>query len=78
MLRVSDHHLAQVNIARMKAPLDSRVMEGFVARLDEINALFSGPLLSGLRVGGRVSGGRGRWMTPEGGLGATQLTLAGS
>jgi Domain of unknown function (DUF3291) len=33
------HHLAQVNIARMKAPLDSPVMEGFVARLDEINAL---------------------------------------
>jgi hypothetical protein len=33
------YHLAQVNIARMKAPLDSPVMEGFVARLDEINAL---------------------------------------
>jgi Domain of unknown function (DUF3291) len=32
-------HLAQVNIARMKAPLDSPVMAGFVARLDEINAL---------------------------------------
>lgn len=31
--------LAQVNIARMKAPLDSPIMAGFVARLDEINAL---------------------------------------
>lgn len=35
----SGHHLAQVNIARMLAPLDSPVMAGFVARLDEINAL---------------------------------------
>ncbi|HJW94181.1 MAG TPA: DUF3291 domain-containing protein [Thermoanaerobaculia bacterium] len=33
------YQLAQVNIARMKAPLDSPVMEGFVTRLDEINAL---------------------------------------
>jgi hypothetical protein len=33
------YHLAQVNIARMKAPLDSPVMSGFVARLGEINAL---------------------------------------
>jgi len=32
-------HLAQVNIARMKAPLDSPLLAGFVARLDEINAL---------------------------------------
>lgn len=35
----SNHHIAQVNIARMKAPLDSPVMEGFVSRLEEINAL---------------------------------------
>ena len=35
-------HLAQVNIGRMKAPLDSPVMAGFVARLDEINALADG------------------------------------
>ncbi len=34
--------IAQVNIARMKAPLDSPVMEGFVARLDEINRLADG------------------------------------
>ena len=32
-------YIAQVNIARMKAPLESPVMAGFVARLDEINAL---------------------------------------
>jgi hypothetical protein len=32
-------HLAQVNIARAKAPLESDTMSGFVARLDEINAL---------------------------------------
>src|SRR5262245_52447199 len=36
---MSKMHLAQVNIARMKGPLDSPVMAGFVARLDEINAL---------------------------------------
>jgi hypothetical protein len=33
------HHLAQVNIARMRAPLESPVMADFVAQLDEINAL---------------------------------------
>jgi hypothetical protein len=32
-------HLAQVNIGRMKAPLEDPVMAGFVGRLDEINAL---------------------------------------
>jgi len=32
-------HLAQVNIARMRAPLEDPLMAGFVARLDEINAL---------------------------------------
>jgi hypothetical protein len=32
-------HLAQVNIARMVAPLDSPTMESFVALLDEINAV---------------------------------------
>ncbi len=34
-----NYHIAQVNIARMNAPLDDPVMAGFVARLDEINAL---------------------------------------
>jgi Domain of unknown function (DUF3291) len=33
------YHLAQVNIGRMRAPLDDPIMAGFVARLDEINAL---------------------------------------
>ncbi|HXT86113.1 MAG TPA: DUF3291 domain-containing protein [Verrucomicrobiae bacterium] len=33
------YHLAQINIAHMKAPLEDPVMAGFVARLDEINAL---------------------------------------
>lgn len=32
-------HLAQINIARMLAPLDSPVMADFVANLDRINAL---------------------------------------
>jgi len=32
-------HLAQMNIARAKAPLDDPLMAGFVARLEEINAL---------------------------------------
>lgn len=33
------YHIAQVNIGRIKAPLDDAQMAGFVARLDEINAL---------------------------------------
>lgn len=33
------HHLAQVNIARMRAPLDDAVMADFVDNLDRINAL---------------------------------------
>jgi uncharacterized protein DUF3291 len=33
------HHIAQVNIARMLAPLDSPTMKTFVELLDEINAL---------------------------------------
>ena len=36
---MSVHYIAQVNIARMKAPLDDPIMVGFVARLAEINAL---------------------------------------
>jgi hypothetical protein len=34
--------LAQVNIARMRGSLEDPVMAGFVARLDEINALADG------------------------------------
>ena len=33
------YHLAQVNIGRVRAPLDDEIMQGFVARLEEINAL---------------------------------------
>jgi uncharacterized protein DUF3291 len=36
---MTKHHIAQVNIGRIKAPLDDSLMAGFVARLDEINAL---------------------------------------
>ena len=36
------HHLAQLNIARMLAPIDSPVMAAFVAQLDAINALADG------------------------------------
>ena len=32
-------HLAQVNVARLVAPLDSPELSGFVSRLDEVNAL---------------------------------------
>lgn len=32
-------HLAQINIARARAPIDDPLMAGFVARLDEINTL---------------------------------------
>lgn len=34
-----EYHLAQLNIGRMLAPMDSPTMAGFVARLDDINAL---------------------------------------
>lgn len=34
-----EYHLAQVNVGRVKGPIDGPVMAGFVARLDEINAL---------------------------------------
>ncbi len=32
-------HLAQANIARMRAPLDHPIMEGFRSQLDRINAI---------------------------------------
>jgi hypothetical protein len=32
-------HLAQVNVARLLAPIDSPQLAGFVSRLDEVNAL---------------------------------------
>src|ERR1044071_462990 len=37
-----DHHIAQINIAQAKDSMDSEAMAGFVARLDEINALAEG------------------------------------
>jgi hypothetical protein len=36
------HYLAQLNVGRMQAPLDSLVMEPFMSRLDEINGLADG------------------------------------
>lgn len=33
------YHLAQLNIGRIRAPLDTPTMAGFVARLEDINAL---------------------------------------
>lgn len=36
---MADYHIAQINVARMVAPIDSEEMSGFVERLDEINAL---------------------------------------
>ena len=36
---VSRYHIAQVNIGRIRAPLEDAIMAGFVNRLDEINAL---------------------------------------
>ena len=36
---MSEYHLAEVNIARMLAPIDDPVMADFVANLDRINAL---------------------------------------
>ncbi|HEX6568001.1 MAG TPA: DUF3291 domain-containing protein [Acidimicrobiales bacterium] len=36
---MAGHHLAQVNIGRLRAPLDSPESAGFVAALDPINAL---------------------------------------
>jgi hypothetical protein len=39
---MSRFHLAQINVARMRAPIDDPVMAGFVARLQEINALADG------------------------------------
>ena len=36
---MAGHHIAQLNIARMKFPLDAPQMADFGARLDEVNAL---------------------------------------
>jgi hypothetical protein len=39
LMTVQPYHLAQINIARLLAPLDSPTMAEFVALLEEINAL---------------------------------------
>ncbi len=39
MYSMADYQLAQINIARAVDDLDSEVMVGFVARIDEINTL---------------------------------------
>lgn len=36
------HHLAQLNVAKLKAPLDQPSMAGFVAALEPVNALADG------------------------------------
>ena len=36
------YHLAQVNIGRVRAPIEDPLMSGFVSRLEEINALADG------------------------------------
>ena len=36
---MATYHLAQLNIGRIRAPLDTPTMAGFVARLEDINAL---------------------------------------
>jgi hypothetical protein len=36
------HHLAQINVARLRAPLDSPELRDFVDNLDRINALAEG------------------------------------
>jgi heme-degrading monooxygenase HmoA len=36
---MSRFHIAQVNIGKVRAELDDPIMEGFVSRLEEINAL---------------------------------------
>ncbi|MGE5737107.1 MAG: DUF3291 domain-containing protein [Acidobacteriota bacterium] len=33
------YHIAEVNIGRLRGPLDSATMHGFMSRLHEINAL---------------------------------------
>ena len=39
---MSGYHITQYNVARMRAPLDDPLMQGFVSRLDELNHLGDG------------------------------------
>ena len=52
---MTKYHIAQINIARLRSPLDSPQLAGFVARLEEINALAD-----------RTEGFVWRLQTPEG------------
>ncbi len=36
---MSNYHIAQINIGRVRAPVTDPIMAGFMARLDDINAL---------------------------------------
>lgn len=36
---MKNYHIAQINIGRIRAPLDSATMAGFMGRLDELNAV---------------------------------------
>ena len=36
------YHLAQLNIGRIRAPVEDPIMDGFMSRLDEINAIADG------------------------------------
>lgn len=38
----ADFHLAQANVARMRAPVEDPLMAGFVERLDPLNAIADG------------------------------------
>ena len=49
------HHLAQVNIARMRGDLNDPVMAGLVARVDEMNALAEGSKGFVWRLGGNIT-----------------------
>ena len=42
MGRVATHHLAQVNVGRLRAPIDAPETADFVSQLDPINALADG------------------------------------
>jgi quinol monooxygenase YgiN len=39
MMNQNAHHLAEINLAHLREPMDSALLQGFVDRLDEINAL---------------------------------------
>ena len=40
---MSGHHLAQINVARLRSPIDAPETAGFVAALDSVNALAAQP-----------------------------------